>query len=430
MQEDVMTYSSFDGEYFTVNCKDGKPSMLIDGVGAIPSDALIILPSIYKKNKTGNVQEWYASVKDGVITTFSGILDGKYRETITTCEGKNIGKKNATTPVTQAVSESISKWNNKVAREGYSLDMNSETPFSPMLAYVYTPELLNRIVEKTKSKYVLVGNKLNGVRRYFKEGILYTKKGVINDNSYLDEIRECCGYVQLVLANALETSGFTDIDCDDIIIDGELYKHGMPLEDIQSCALTGSRASLQLEYRVFDFYCKSVKINALERLELLASAFSDVWYAKVSFVPNEVLPTVSMDVVHEEVAYMRDEACTKGYEGVMVRVDMPYEPSVRSNRLLKYKPMKDAEYKIIGTKPVKDVIKKSVTMHQAEFICIATNGETFNVAFDGAKERRLDVYNNPDKYINEFVNVTFPEYTKKGVPRHGVAKYIRNEVEM
>ena len=68
------------------------------------------LPTLYAKSKTGKDQVWNIEVirtsygyKDGAITVNEKTVD----------KGKNIGKKNETTPEQQAAAEARSLWDKK-----------------------------------------------------------------------------------------------------------------------------------------------------------------------------------------------------------------------------------------------------------------------------------------------------------------------------
>jgi hypothetical protein len=81
-------------------------------------------PELRGEATTGKTKVWSIRVSDqdgvGVIETTHGYLDGKMQVTekrIT--DGKNLGKKNATTAVQQAVSEARAAWTKK-KESGYA----------------------------------------------------------------------------------------------------------------------------------------------------------------------------------------------------------------------------------------------------------------------------------------------------------------------
>ena len=87
-------------------------------MSSIPS-----FPTLYGKASTGKSKMWSVKVTNdkgaGAITTTHGYVGGKLQEnTRLVTVGKNLGKKNETTPVQQAVSEAMSDWRKKTEAGG------------------------------------------------------------------------------------------------------------------------------------------------------------------------------------------------------------------------------------------------------------------------------------------------------------------------
>ena len=77
------------------------------------------LPTIYKKTKTGKIQEWTIEVKGSQYRTISGQTDGeKITNNWSDCDIKNAGRSNATTPEEQAIKEAEAKRKKKL-ESGY-----------------------------------------------------------------------------------------------------------------------------------------------------------------------------------------------------------------------------------------------------------------------------------------------------------------------
>lgn len=84
-------------------------------------------PTLYKLTSTKAVQQWTISVDDTTITTTYGQVGGAMLTTSdTVTEGKNLGKKNATTPAQQAIAEAKAKWE-KQRKKGYVEDVVAAT---------------------------------------------------------------------------------------------------------------------------------------------------------------------------------------------------------------------------------------------------------------------------------------------------------------
>ena len=95
-------------------------------------------PILYGEATNGKCKEWTIKVEGTTIVRTHGYSDGKKTESkkeIT--QGKNIGKKNETTPFQQACSEAQSLWTKQVAK-GYKegkLETNLPSVLLPMLAH-------------------------------------------------------------------------------------------------------------------------------------------------------------------------------------------------------------------------------------------------------------------------------------------------------
>ena len=67
--------------------------------------------TLYSGNKNGSVQQWTISVSGSTITKVYGQVNGSLQTTTDVIrKGKNLGRSNATTPVTQARAEAKSQW--------------------------------------------------------------------------------------------------------------------------------------------------------------------------------------------------------------------------------------------------------------------------------------------------------------------------------
>ena len=82
------------------------------------------LPTLYGKDISGKPKQWTATVyTDGLKAKYTveyGQVGGKMQTTSTDyTEGKNIGKKNETTPLEQCIAETRRKWLDKKEKESY-----------------------------------------------------------------------------------------------------------------------------------------------------------------------------------------------------------------------------------------------------------------------------------------------------------------------
>jgi len=112
-----------------------------------------------------------------------------------------------------------------------------------------------------------------------------------------------------------------------------------------------------------------------------------------------------------------DNFVDEGYEGLMIRnLKMPYEFS-RSWNLVKYKKMKDAEFKISGAKEGTGNAAGAIIWN-----CTTDDGKhNFDVVPLGTMDERRKLWKeyqtNPGKFIGKPLTVQFQELTPKGIPR-------------
>jgi len=95
------------------------------------------LNTLYKRATNGKVVEHTIEVEANCFRTISGYTDGlKTTSEWTCCSGKNIGKKNETTPNEQAMAEAKAMWTKRVELGNFENinDIDNEVYFSPMLA--------------------------------------------------------------------------------------------------------------------------------------------------------------------------------------------------------------------------------------------------------------------------------------------------------
>ena len=62
--------------------------------------------TLYKKDSNNNARVWWIESEDNRFRMHSGVLDGQIVVSEwTSCEGKNMGKKNETSPAEQCLAE-------------------------------------------------------------------------------------------------------------------------------------------------------------------------------------------------------------------------------------------------------------------------------------------------------------------------------------
>lgn len=357
------------------------------------------LPTLYKKTKSGAIQEWTISAHEenpgpaGYQIRF-GQVDGEIQTKFNPTKGKNIGKSNETTPFQQAELEAKSRWLKQLDK-GYVVNIEEdEPPVLPMLAHKYHEHY-------KKVEYpCFVQPKLNGLRCLAITGErqvdLISRKG---KKFYgLEHIEE-------VVAGMSLPEG--------TVLDGELYIHGVPLQKIRSLtAKFYEDETPNIEYHVYDI----IDTN---------KSFADRWYNGIyDKWPDieKIIPVLTYECSNQDELYGLHEVFKENkYEGSIVRnAKGLYEVNVRSYNLLKLKDFIDEEFEIVGAEENKN------SPGQCSLILKTKDGNIFKSKPEGTTEYRESIWENYEQYIGKMATVRFFEYTPDGVPFHSVIECIRD----
>jgi hypothetical protein len=273
--------------------------------------------------------------------------------------GKNLGKKNATNPWTQALRDGYSLWRKQAARQGsgsagYSL---AEPP--PMLVKKVGQTRAVRLDDELVARGAFAQRKFNGVR-VVAYAVADTVRGPAAEHPdavatgvalYSRTSKPYAGAVHIRRALKKVFDGLAGVGVPPagIRLDGELYLHGKSLEWISGQARSSTDDS-SLELQVYDAFRVGADgainpASAVARqtgLDTIARLFT----GPIRRVEN--IPVTSPAQVEE----LSRRFLAAGYEGVIVRrSDMPYESSpnnYHSAALFKIKPLHDAEFTIVG----------------------------------------------------------------------------------
>lgn len=390
------------------------------------------LPRLVDKNKLGTSCFWEISVAENKIFRKTYQSGGKIREFPgIDAVGKNRGKKNETTNNEQALFQAFGLWTKK-QDQGYIIDAPAPdttpaidtTPATPATdaPRVFLPMLANKYQDRGAKHLELpfgVSRKLDGIRvtalfNKRKELDLFSRLG--KPFSFLDGIRSS---LRLLL------QGRTDI-----IIDGELYSHDLPFNQISGAVRTKKTKSAvddKIELWIFDLIdMKKPTMRYEDRMRLLKTLENDY----NTRGGNQNLRFVYYDLcnTHEDLEGFHQQYVEQGFEGIMCRnLSGPYLFKNRSNDLLKYKAFEDAEFVIVGAKPGVSTEKGAIV-----FECSCAAG-TFDVRPRGSIEKRRQMYMSKDKYIGKQLTVRYQPHTNQadqeadtGIPRFPVGIDIRD----
>lgn len=199
-----------------------------------------------------------------------------------------------------------------------------------------------------------------------------------------------------------------------VVLDGELYQHGISLQTISSMVRNIKRKDeIDKSGLVFVCYDLVSEVNYSKRRELIKS-----------FELGKKAMLLNSDRIFTDqplqIKPLLREAKEMGYEGLMLRTDnYGYEIGKRSKGLIKVKTCFDDEFMVFNITKSRDGWG-ILHMHDK-------NGNEFRATAPGTHEEKIYVANNPNKFIEKKVNLEYYEVTDKGVPFHPVATMWRNK---
>ena len=112
----------------------------------------------------------------------------------------------------------------------------------------------------------------------------------------------------------------------------------------------------------------------------------------------------------------------EGYEGGIVRQDMPYQVDKRNKALLKVKFFMDEEFQIVNFTDGDTPSSKGLV----KWVVMTPEGKIFNVSMNAPHELQREYFQNGEKYIGSDLTVEFETYSPDGIPMKPRGKAIRN----
>jgi DNA ligase 1 len=389
-------------------------------------------PGVYivdSANKPINITNDMLDSKNTIDTNYKimfskthGQKDGKMVTTETRIsKGKNLSKANRTNALTQAISEAEKLYNKNAKKKEYH-----ESRALPILfTRIKTLNVLN-------GEYY-VSPKLNGINalaHYVKDGNAYHvdmhSRTSLKEHSFETPIRDELKEIFTVYP--------------DIYLNGELYKHGLPLQDIASI-VNSEEKDTTINLYLFDVFNlddeektqSGININSpfKERYKILQDIKKIIVDKKLVHI--HVVPYIITDSIPEIEQMYKDCIESRGYEGIVIRdPNNVYQSGIRSKRDFKYKPLYSEEFTIVGY----TAGKKGISADAIIWICETKQGKTFKVVPNGTNEERKKLYletkTNKEKFDKKYVNgktkltVEFATYSSDKIPTQPKGIVIRN----
>jgi len=386
------------------------------------------LPTLYKKTTIGKTQTWEIEVSGNKFRTISGQADGKkITNNWTVCQGKNVGKKNATTGEEQALKEAEAKHKKKL-EAGYHLNLKNISKkrfYEPMLAQDFKNK--NRQSEVMADLQQVDGGtvgtvfsqpKLDGIRCIAMREGLFTRTG--KEITAVPHISEALESFFKLYPNA--------------VLDGELYNHAYKddfnkiIHLVRKQNLTDEHLSESAEMIQYHIYDAPVIGNgkwAMTEKDLYSDRTSklDASFVNLGLEKEDCLVIVPTVEIHgrEQLDRCYEDYIEAGYEGQMVRLDGPYE-NKRSPKLLKRKEFVDEEYKILGYEEGEG--NRAGTVKHFKFK--NKDGKEFNSNVKGSFSYLTKLLEIADTLIGKEATIKYFNLTPDGVPRFPYVIAIRD----
>lgn len=411
------------------------------------------MTTLYKRDKKGKVRAWTIEHDAVSYWTISGIYpDGKMTKTAPTfVEQKNVGKANETSLEQQVLNEVASKVQYQIDQGFINEIPTEEKRFEVSLANKYQDR-----IEKNKLDFpYIVEPKLDGVRCYIK-----MVDGDIRMFSRKHKEFVACPHIK---ENEFVQKFFEMYP--DAILDGELYNHELKddFNKIVSLVKKSKPKAEDLEesaklvqYHCFDtYYPSEPQLNYWDRKFRIADLIWENNLVKHNSFENDYWNKVRSDNVtivgieraphganqpwtwnlrwitgyassEEEVEGHIKAITSEGYEGIMLKKDVPYFFG-RSFDMLKYKKFFDKEFKIVDFEEGNG----NLVGIAAAVICETEDGQTFKAGVMGTQDYARDLFTNKDLYKGKMATIVYQALTpmkdgKGGVPRFGKMREIRN----
>lgn len=364
-------------------------------------------PRLFKKDKKGCIRYWDIKVQESHIILEYGVVNTSSPNISTDkiTKGKNLGKVNSTSLEEQAFKEAEYRWKYQINRNGYFESLSQAiseeaNKVSPTLAKVYDPD-------KPPGYKVAIQPKLDGIRcialKRDSEVLLMSRTGKLITT--LPHIN-----------NYLSNLDFSSLE----FLDGELYAHKYRKDFSTLCSIVKRDSVVDshtdIEFHVFD--CKSSKdLTFKERYNLLNSLnLGNLPYIKVV----ETLFNIELLDIPSKYSYFTSQE----YEGIMIRnIDSPYE-NFRTSNLLKYKEMRDSEFKIVDISSGRGKLKNCGIIQ-----CITPSNDIFKVKMSGSYKDLEVLLTDKEKYIGKYLTVQYQSLDPvTGIPRFPVGVRIREDL--
>jgi len=373
-------------------------------------------PTLYATASTGKEKVWRIRVKtldtgEAEIISSHGYADGKMTETPRTISaGKNIGKKNATTPFQQAVAEAEAGWNKK-RDAGYKTrdeqEIEEENVLNPDVNVVVTvplPMLAHDYNKRGKDiKFpCFTQRKLDGVRC-----VAIPQRGLFSRNAKL-------------FPGLANIKAEIDTLPPTLVLDGELYSDTLDFQEVVGLVKKANLSKADTAKQQQIYLCV---YDLVDETNTYSQRKTDLEQLFATHKFNSIRLLTTEECANKEcIESMHNKYVEEGYEGLMLRNKAGnYSVGHRSKELQKYKHFQDEDYEIVGFLSGEGMEKGCVIWR-----CVTPEGVEFTCRPRGTHEERRELFLRAKPIVGKRLTVRFQELSNDGVPRFPVGIAIRD----
>lgn len=267
----------------------------------------------------------------------------------------------------------------------------------PMLAEKYKDV-------KKKLKYPQIAQpKLNGIRCIAQY-----------DKDLGEVIFDSRGGIPLLVPHIKEQLESFFLINQNLVLDGELYKHGVPLQTINGEANKKKDWGGWLEYHIYDVIDPDkVQSHRLRDIRIYVEILRSQFDAKDIYA----LPYHNLYDEHATNG-LHEEFIRNGYEGLMLREpEGMYQIGFRDKCLVKVKNFQDEEFEIVGYNMETD---------ESSFVFVLKNNkddQNFEARPTGTLREKEKWFRRINEIIGKKATVRFQERTVGGLPSQGHVRH-------
>jgi len=342
--------------------------------------------TLYKVDVSGTIREWTIErISQNEFAMHHGVMGGSIQTKIEFVEEGKAGR-TLDEQILSRMASRISKkrdmgYCNSIEKARENINLNSINMVKPMLAQ---KEI--QVPKEFALQYKYDGNRCLITKQNGKV-FAYSRNGKLINS--IDHIIDSASHIP-----------------EGAILDGELYKHGVPLQTLRSWISRKQAESEGLEYMCYDIVSPLGYLGRYKSLLRLGLEGS-ITLARTLFLDETSL---ALEGLNSRLLDARKE----GYEGLMIRdVKTPYEAGKRSKSLIKIKHFEDDEFRVIN------ILRSSDDW--GILVCETKTGKLFKVSAPGDINFKKHVLENKYDFIGKDVTVEYANLTKDGIPFHPIA---------